>query len=197
MFHIELTDTDLWKAIRCDDQHAFNRLFDKYWVSVYKTGYKYLRDKEASQEIVHDIFLSIWNRRHTLEIASFPSFLLTATRYQIYSRQKTRHVLVPVDTDSLGNEITSHSEADTHIRQSELYEQLHATLLQLPKRCQEIFRLSRFEYLSNDEIALRLGISKRTVENQLTMALKHLRLHFKNGSVTMLLLLLFNSNRIL
>ncbi|RFS26309.1 RNA polymerase sigma-70 factor [Chitinophaga silvatica] len=193
MFHIELTDTDLWNAIRSDDQHAFNRLFDKYWVSVYKTGYKYLKDKEASQEIVHDIFLSIWNRRHTLEIASFRSFLLTATRYQIYSRQKSKQTFVTVANETLGNEFMSYSEADTKIRQSELYQQLNSTLLQLPKRCQEIFRLSRFEYMSNDEIAIRLGISKRTVENQLTMALKHLRLHIKNGSVVILLLILINA----
>ena len=192
MFHVELTDTDLWNAIRSDDQQACNRLFDKYWLSVYKTGYKYLRDKEASQEIVHDIFLSIWNRRHTLEIVSFHSFLLTATRYQVYNRQKSKQTVVTIDNTTIGYEFMSYSEADTHIRQSELYQQLDSTLLQLPKRCQEIFRLSRFEYLSNDEIAIRLGISKRTVENQLTMALKHLRSHLKNGSVVVLLLLLCN-----
>jgi RNA polymerase sigma-70 factor (ECF subfamily) len=179
MFHIELSDAHLWNAVRANDQQAFNRLFDKYWVSVYKTGYRHLKDKEASQEIVHDIFLSIWNRRHELEIASFPAFLLTAARYQIYSRKKLRKLML-TGTDELTSDAYTSNDADIRIRQTELYDKLQLTLLQLPKRCQEIFRMSRFEYLSNDEIALRLGISKRTVENQLTLALRHLRFHMKD-----------------
>lgn len=179
MFHKEFTDTQLWNAVRANDQQAFNKLFDKYWVNVYKTGFKYLRDKEASQEIVHDIFLSIWNRRHELVIDSFPAFLLTAARYQIYSRRKLKRFMLDSTTELATDPHTS-NEADIRIRQTELYDNLQLTLLGLPNRCQEIFRMSRFDYLSNDEIALRLGISKRTVENQLTMALRHIRSHLKD-----------------
>src|SRR5688572_12553715 len=174
MSQADLSDSNLWNAIRNNDQLAFNQLFDKYWVQVYKTGLKYLKDKTASQEIVHDIFLSLWNRRHDLEINSFPAFLLTATRYQIYTRKKQHRVFY---SDEFPADIVTANNADNRIRQSELYDQLQRVIVQLPARCQEIFRLSRFEYLSNEEIAQKLGISKRTVENQLTLALRYVRFH--------------------
>ncbi|MGO4292030.1 RNA polymerase sigma-70 factor [Chitinophaga sp. RAB17] len=179
MFHKEITDIQLWNAVRANNQQAFNKLFDKYWVSVYKTGYKYLRDKEASQEIVHDIFLSIWNRRHELMIDSFPAFLLTSARYQIYSRKKLKRFTFDSTSELAADPYTS-NDADIRIRQTELNNNLQLTLQDLPNRCQEIFRMSRFECLSNDEIAVRLDISKRTVENQLTMALRHIRSHMKD-----------------
>lgn len=183
MAQADQSDSSLWNAIRNDDQLAFNRLFDKYWVQVYNTGFRYLNDKAASQEIVHDIFLSMWNRRHELQIGSFPAFLLTATRYQIYTRKKEKRIVV---SREVPDDVVAEYEADNHIRQTELYDQLQHILLQLPARCQEIFRLSRFEYMSNDEIAQRLGISKRTVENQLTHALRHVRFHLKDMALVMI-----------
>ncbi|WEK33936.1 MAG: RNA polymerase sigma-70 factor [Candidatus Pseudobacter hemicellulosilyticus] len=185
MSQADQSDSSLWNAIRQNDPHAFNLLFDRYWVPVYKTANKYLNDKAASQEIVHDIFLSIWTRRHTLQVHSFPAFLLTATRYQVYSRKKERAAVVV--SDELPENMMAANSADNDIRQAELYDQLQQILLQLPARCQEIFRLSRFEYMTSEEIAQRLGISKRTVENQLTHALRHVRVHLKD----MVLLIVF------
>jgi RNA polymerase sigma-70 factor (ECF subfamily) len=173
------SDIRLWNAVRADDQQAFTWLFDKYWVGVYNTCYRHLKDKEICQEIVHDIFLSLWNRRHVLVIESFPAFLLTSTRYQIYTRRKMKQ-LVFTGTEELTVRGLTDNEADARIRQSELNDHLQQVLLQLPPRCQEIFRMSRFECLSNDEIAAKLDISKRTVENQLTLALRHLRVHLKD-----------------
>lgn len=181
MFYDELTDAQLWNAVRAGDQQAFNRLFDRYWTGVYKTAYKYLKDKPASQEIVHDIFLSLWSRRQTLEITSFPAFLLTATRFQVYSRKRAPRIVLAGD-ESLVPDVPGAGEADLRIRESELHAQLQQLLQQLPQRCREIFNMSRFQYLSNDEIARQLGISKRTVENQLTTALAHLRMNLKDIS---------------
>jgi len=183
MLQADRNDALLWNAIRNDDQQAFNRLFDKYWIRVYKTALKHLKEKAASEEVVHNIFLSLWQRRHVLEIQSFPAFLLTATRYQVYTRRKEKQVQI---THDLPDDVATMQEADTGIRQTELYDQLQRILVVLPERCQEIFRLSRFHYLSNDEIAQRLGISKRTVENQLTHALRHIRFHLKDMALVML-----------
>jgi RNA polymerase sigma factor (sigma-70 family) len=77
---------------------------------------------------------------------------------------------------------------DEHIRQQELDQQLHHYLDLLPNRCKEIFVLSRIEHLSNEEIANRLHISKRTVENQVTSALKQLRISLKDSVLILVLL---------
>jgi RNA polymerase sigma-70 factor (ECF subfamily) len=183
-----LSDVELWNAIRCNDESAFTMLFDRYWVRLYKTAFRYLKDHEAAEEVVHDVFLNIWDRRLHLEIESIPNFLLTAVRYQVYNR--LRAVKPPVDlriTDVEIFDLLDHNKGESHIKDQELQQELNQYLEQLPKRCQEIFYMSRVNQLSNQEIAGRLGISKRTVENQLTVALKHLRICFKHISIIVIL----------
>ena len=177
-------DSELWLAVRNDDEHAFAMLFDRYWVRLYKTAFRYLKDRENSEEAVHDVFLSIWNRREQLEIESMPNFLLTAIRYQVYNRMRAAKPPVTLISNDLEMDyLPDHNQGDYRIKNEELLSELSEHLEKLPKRCQEIFYMSRMDNLSNQEIADRLGISKRTVENQITVALKHLRTCFKHVSI--------------
>ena len=184
MYNSHISDSELWLAVRNDDEHAFAMLFDRYWVRLYKTALRYLKDREKSEETVHDVFLNIWDRRHQLEIETIPNFLLSAIRYQVYNRMraaKPRLTLVLNDLEM--DNLLDYNQSDHRIKDQELLQELNHYLEKLPKRCQEIFYLSRMDNLSNQEIAGRLGISKRTVENQITMALKHLRSCFRQASI--------------
>jgi RNA polymerase sigma-70 factor (family 1) len=181
MFKSLKSDSDLWNDIRNDDGSAFDELFNRYWARMYKIAFRQLNDEESSLEIVHDVFLSLWNRRKELEINKFSNFLLTAMRYQLYSRSKTAKLSLVYKADIIESEHLSESNTgEIRLQDFELRNELDKYLNQLPERCHEIFNLSRIEHLSNQDIADRLGISKKTVENQLTIALKHLRLAFKN-----------------
>lgn len=180
MFKAPLSDVELWNAIRCNDEMAFTALFDRYWVRLYKTAVRYLKDHEAGEEVVHDVFLNIWERRHQLEIESFPNFLLTAIRYQVYNRMRSAKPRIILTSTGIELNELDHNKGENRIKDQELQQELNQYLDQLPKRCQEIFYMSRVNQLSNQEIAGRLGISKRTVENQITVALKHLRVSLKN-----------------
>jgi RNA polymerase sigma-70 factor (family 1) len=176
MPNTQLDDTGLWAAICLNDESAFTILFDRYWVRLFKTAQLYLKDREASEELVHDVFLNIWNRRHILVIDSFPAFLLTAVRYQVYNRMRLAKVPVMLALDDMKvKEPLNNNTGEDHIIVQEFQQELAHHLVHLPKRCQEIFYMSRVDQLSNQEIADKLCISKRTVENQLTIALKHLR----------------------
>jgi RNA polymerase sigma-70 factor (family 1) len=191
MLNSTLSDAELWAAIRRNDEAAFTALFDRYWVRLYKTAQVYIKDHEVSEEIVHDVFLNIWNRRDVLEIESFPGFLLTATRYQVYNRMRSAKspvILAPEGLDI--SEPLDSNAGESHIMIQEFQQELDQYLVQLPRRCQEIFYLSRVRQLSNQEIAGQLGISKRTVENQITVALKHLRVCLKHVSSVMLMMYL-------
>ena len=182
------SDSELWLAVSNDDEHAFAMLFERYWVRLYKTAFRYLKDRENSEEALHDVFLSIWNRRHQLEIDSIPNFLLTAIRYQVYNRMRAAKPPVTLISNDLEMDyLPDHNQGDYRIKNEELLSELSEHLEKLPKRCQEIFYMSRMENLSNQEIAVRLGISKRTVENQITAALKHLRSCFKHVSIILCL----------
>jgi RNA polymerase sigma-70 factor (ECF subfamily) len=192
MLKVPLSDAELWNAIRCDDESAFNALFDRYWVRLYKAAVRYLKDHEASEEVVHDVFLNIWQRRYHLEIESIPGFLLTAIRYQVYNRARSaKSPVVLTEVDIAINELLEHNSGENRIKDEELQQELDQYLHQLPKRCQEIFYMSRVNQLTNQEIAGRLGISKRTVENQITAALKHLRVCFKHISIITVLWYIF------
>lgn len=185
-----MNDIQLWAAICKNDESAFNELFNRYWIRLYKTAYKYLKDKEMSEEVVHDVFLNIWNRRHGLEIKLFSSYLLTAIRYQIYNRMRSAKSPLVYEPAHLELSTASdYNDGENKIEEYELHEEMYNYLKTLPKRCQEIFFMSRIDQLSNQEIAGRLGISKRTVENQITVALKHLRVCLKHLASIVILFL--------
>jgi RNA polymerase sigma-70 factor (family 1) len=185
----QLTDTELWEAIKLDNQKAFDMLFDKYWSCMYTTAYNYLRDGEISAEIVHDVFLNIWQKRKEFQINSLKNYLTSATRYHVYKCLRERKTSSIVYIENYNDSIyTKHeNEGEERLMSLDLESSMNNQLYQLPKRCREIFLLSRIQQMNNDEIATHLGISKRTVENQITHALKFLRLHFK--SMAMLLLI--------
>jgi len=179
MLRLIRTDIQLWHAVCTDDEMAFNMLFDRYWISLYKTAHHYLDDHEVCAEAVNDVFVSIWNRRKELEIVSFYSFMQTSVRFQIYKRRKALKLEIVFKDNLTADHLYGSNEGEIRIRQNEIDHQLNGHLDKLPKRCQEIFELSRFDRLSNQEISSRLSISKRTVENQLALALKHLKVCFK------------------
>jgi RNA polymerase sigma-70 factor (family 1) len=180
------TDSELWEAIRLNDNKAFNLLFERYWSAIYTTAFSYLPDDIVCSEIVNDIFLRIWKKRNKLEITSFKAYLTSAARYHVYKQLKARSksvVSYVEDYDRLSAAAITSNHGDERIQDFELAEVVNQSLGQLPKRCQEIFQLSRQQHLTNHEISEQLGISKRSVENQLTFALKHLRNCIKHFAI--------------
>lgn len=184
------SDQQLWRAIRDDDdEQAFSTLFYRYSSRIYSKAYGYIRDRDACKKIVQDIFLSLWSNRKTLEIDSFIAYLTSASRYRVYK------FIGQVKASRLDYKDQLEDEADhstinegyQHLVSVDLERELGQHLQELPERCREIFLLSRFQQLSNDEIAHKLGISKRTVENQITAALKYLRMSLKNSGVLLII----------
>jgi RNA polymerase sigma-70 factor (family 1) len=191
MLSNKCTDSELWELIVSDNTQAFDVLFERYWTVIYGTAFSYLKDPEASTQIVHDIFLKIWEKRKVYKIACFKQYLCSAARYHVYKLLKAKRssALVYVeDYEGIGKTQFSRNQGEENIHYLELERDLHRTLHQLPKRCREIFSLSRMDNLTNEEISKQLGISKRSVENQLTTALHFLRVYVK---YTVILILLF------
>jgi RNA polymerase sigma-70 factor (family 1) len=174
---LKVTDIELWTAIREGNEAAFRKLYDRYWPVIYSTAWSYLHDRDACTEIVQEIFLGIWMRRHELKIGAFYPYLKAAARYQVYKRLQKKSELKVLYMGSLPEHEgkSAVNEGDFNLTYRELQDSIETHLEQLPQRSREIFLLSRKEHLSITEIAQKLGISKRTVENQLTNALQHLR----------------------
>ncbi len=186
----QTTDLELWEKIKQDDTLAYETFFNRHWEKVFKTAFNYLKDSELSSDITHDIFLNVWNKRANLDIIYFKEYLKTAARYHVYRKQKSvrKLKLAYVDEYEDNPEVSVKNTAEDKLDLRELEINIEYLLNKLPKRCKEIFQLSRYENLSNAEIAEKLMISKRSVENQITNALKYLRENIKEvGSVIVLL----------
>ncbi|MVN92994.1 sigma-70 family RNA polymerase sigma factor [Mucilaginibacter sp. HME9299] len=184
-----LSDSDLWSLIIGDNYRAFCELFDRYWLRLFKTAQKYLDCEIACEEAVHDLFLNLWNRRKFLVILNVEHYLKASIRYQVFKYQKKLKTEIISYSENLENrtELVSYNQGSERLKSSELERQLESYLNALPLRCREIFLLSRRDYLSNDEIAAMLKISKRSVENQITIALKHLRFNLKEIMILLVL----------
>ncbi|PWK77201.1 RNA polymerase sigma-70 factor (ECF subfamily) [Mucilaginibacter oryzae] len=189
MLNKNYSDQDLWDAIVAGDSRAYDLLFKRYWKKLYITAYHYLKDKHTCEQIVQDIFIYLWDKREQLKIISFEKYLNTAARYHVYKQlnaKKTSPVSY-VEDYIFPEEENNKNKGEEALLTADLVYEISTLLQQLPERCREIFVMSRLEHLSNGEIAEKLHISKRTVENQITHALKHLRNSRKYVAIFMLL----------
>ena len=184
-------DDELWETIKFGSIPAFELLFDRYWQAVYTTAFSFLNDAEGAAEIANDTFLNIWRKKDTLNIGAFKNYLTTSARYHTYkvlkAKKKMRLAYVENYDQLSVSEILVQNEGEEKIRYLNLQMDIEHALLDLPKRCREIFLLSRIANLTNGEIAERLSISKRTVENQICIAQKYLQHNMKNIALTLLL----------
>ncbi|MET4142118.1 sigma-70 family RNA polymerase sigma factor [Pedobacter sp. UYP1] len=172
-----LSDQELWAEVTAGDSSAFVILYNRHWGKLYQTACFYLKDKSLAEEIVHDIYVVLWDRREFLKIENFQSYIHMTARYHVFKKLKAAKIS-PIDYIEAYTENssrTANSEITEKLLQEDFETELKAYLEKLPKRCAEIFLLSRIKQLSNTEIAELLGISKFTVENQITHALKYIR----------------------
>lgn len=174
--HKGYSDQELVRLLRHGNRDAFVELYERYWFMLYGSGFKILNNKEAVKDIVQDVFVWIWENRSTLHITYVKAYLKAALRFKIanYIRSGTirDHFFDQFTHLSLHKDAPSSEEM---IELKELRQVVHDSILQLPEKCREVYRLSREEGLNNRQIADRLGISIKTVENQMTIALKRLR----------------------
>ena len=176
----KLSDDELWDATVSDSSRAFIVLYNRYWKKIYKTACYYLKDEAAAEEIVHDVFVALWTRRKFSRIENFGKYIHMTARYHAFKQLKAARMncIEYLDEVPPSNDLLVYNTANHKLDYEDLKSALETVLQEVPGRCREIFWLSRIEQLSNQEIADRLNISKRTVENQITLTLKYLRVSY-------------------
>lgn len=170
-------DDVLWTAIQHGDVKAFNTLYSRYWKKLYATVLHYINEAETAEQVVQDVFVLLWKRREHLAIENFAKYIHATARYHVFKEIKAKKKIVVEYTDNylFYENTTAQNSGELRLNHHDFLSEVSSYLSPLPKRCREIFWLSRIENLSNDEIAEKFCISKRSVENQLTIALKHIR----------------------
>jgi len=175
----QICDFELISRIKEGDESAFRIVFDLYSSKLYAFSYRFLKEKEPCQEVVQEAFLNLWINRAKLD-NQYPiaPYLYTITR------RLTLNVLRHVATSQCAmnkmwlNVKKESNETEEEVFLDDLSRFTEQVLSGMPKQQQLIFRMSRHQELSYDEIAEELNISRNTVKNHLVAALKTLRTQF-------------------
>lgn len=167
------SDDQLISMLRQDDGHAFELIYQQYAAKLYSAAYNLLRNREACEDIVQDLFAELWLKRHQLYISSLQGYLKVSIRNRVLMHMRSKKITLCDEVIDMLAE--KYQEADTPLLHKDLSQALEVNMNRLPEKCRQIFSMSRMQQLSNKEIAELLHISTKTVENQITIALRYLR----------------------
>lgn len=168
-----LSDEELNFLVSKGNEFAFQELFNRYWEKLYIAAYKILGEELVCEDIVQEIFLDLLERSSGIKIKSIRAYLFQAVRFQI-----TNHIKKIKFIDKRAEIIESHfigNNVEDYMAANETQKLIKQSISSMPNRSREVFYLSRYENLSNKEIATRLGISVFTVETHMKKSLKYLR----------------------
>ena len=154
------------------DKDSFENLFREYFSPLISFARKILVDEDDAREVVQKVFINLWEKREEIDLStSLKSYLFTSVHNRslnvIRDRKKFSSEEVP---DMAGD-----WDVSAQIESMELEEKINEALQALPEKCRQIFELNRFDGLKYSEMAAQLEISIKTVENQMSKALKILR----------------------
>lgn len=187
----------LLRIAQQQDSRAFRQFFDHFYKDAYRLAFFYVQDREMAEELVSDVFLKIWHRGESLGTVLHPrTYLLTAVKNHCINHLRQQHP----ETVSLDDELqlpvdSSTPGPDQGMVWDEMQQALNQVVASLPARCQLIFRMVREQQLSYREVAESLGITPKTVEIQMGIALRRLSqlAHTLGENSPMTLIVLFFS----
>lgn len=172
-------------AIDCDklrqgDSNAFRQLFNRYGEKLYAFAFSYLKDEGEAEEVVQEVFYKLWKNHEKLQVEkSVQSYLFTiafnAVKKSFLRRSKDeayKHELVD-DLDSMSDSREFERRYQTVLQKLDLF------IEELPERRRQIFIARKKEGKSQKQIAEEMGISVKTIENQITEAMKYIKMRFE------------------
>jgi RNA polymerase sigma-70 factor (ECF subfamily) len=178
------------------DKANFEMLFRSHFSGLCFFAHKYVKDFEAAKEIVQDAFLSLWEKRETIDmdrpVKSYLTMIIhnKCTNYLRDNRKFDQNIL---HIENLA-EVPEYDGADSMVEE-ELKNKIDTAIEELPEKCKQIFVMNRYENLKYQEIAVKLEISVKTVETQMSKALQHMRIRLAEYLTVLLAMVLWFLNR--
>ena len=169
------SDSQIFEAIKTDDMGAYERVFREYYRPMTAYAFRFLGNLADSESIVQDVFLRLWQKRKEIMItSSLQNYLFRSVKNHCINYIEHEKIKTGYQNLVIRNE-ADRSEYSEFFLEFGLMTKIETAIASLPEKRQEIFRLAREDGLKYREIADRLNISVKTVETQMTLALKQLR----------------------
>ena len=186
--YLALSDNELSALVTSGDHWAYEQLYRRYSRLLFSYAMKKLRDEEQAKDIIQEFFTELWDKRETTVFSTnISGYFFSAINNRIlnyFLRENVKSKFVSYVVDNLPGVVAN---TDHLIRENQLMELIEKEIQALPPKMRVVFELSRKQHLSYKEIADKLEISERTVENQVSNAL--FRLRTKLGVIIFLLYL--------
>lgn len=188
---IDDCDKDLFIKISLGDINAFTNAYKKYYKLLYSIAYKYLLDKDMSEDIVQYIFTKLWDDRDKISVtSSLKNYLFTMTKNHILNTIRNNNNAVQKNYEIAQNYEYSEDNLSQKIEDAEIRDLFYDAINKLPKNKREICLLKVKDELSNQDIATRLNLSINTVKTHYSESVKIIRRHLSH-LLTVLLILTF------
>jgi RNA polymerase sigma-70 factor (family 1) len=183
-------DKELVEGLKNGQRSAFSTIFQRHWYTVYHSVYARIKSHEDAEEIVQDLFCTLWNKRNSLEIPDLSNYLLAAARKRVLNYFRSGKVRKKyIEYYRHFNSFIEESPEGI-VQHHELSDAVEAIMQRLPEKTQRVFRLNRLEGYSITEISERLKLPKRTIGYHLTKSLKEFQLHLKDFITIILLFII-------
>lgn len=171
------TEQELLFQLKKGDEHAFRELYNLYWEKLFIAAYNLLKNKELCEDLLQEIFISLWNKRQTLVIkTTLQNYLYACITYKVYDYFRGNSVLLKTELLEKFDKRIHASNPETLLMHQELIAQIQIAIEALPEKSKAVFKLSREDQLTYNEIAEKLNISTKTVEAHISKSLKLLRI---------------------
>lgn len=174
-FENEHSDEYILGMLPTSDGVAMELMFRKYYAYLCQTVARVLKDEHTAEDLAQEVLFEVWKKRTDINVnTSLRAYLRRAAVNKTLNHIRDRKIRWD-DEDKLTSMASKMAEVSKDLEGQDLEKTIHLAIDQLPERCRLVFTLSRFEDMSNQQIADALSISIKTVENQMTKALKMLK----------------------
>lgn len=181
------SDEELTALLKDRNRAAFNEIYKRYWKKMLLVAWNHSKNKFISKDIVQEVFINLWEKYYNQNIQSLPAFLATSVKFLVFKHYKKelRRTSLAKENYIFNEIIPGEERLDARF----LQDFVDGIVDKMPERCQLVFRLSRKEGLKNGEIAEKINITEKSVENTLTRALKIIRCELKNHGFFLIMLI--------
>lgn len=163
------------ERIKNSDQLALRILYGRLWERMYVLAFSMLHDEAVSKDIVQEIWIDLWERRNKILNQNIEAYIIKATRFKVFKvLRDTKMNIVPEEfLEGLSTSDADGTLEKIYVKETE--SKIHKAVEKLPKKCNQVFLLSRKEGLANAEISKMLNISQRTVETHISNAIVRIK----------------------